>query len=98
MAGKSDGSTLSRTLQQGLGEYAIGDKVRALRLKKKMGLVEPRRTSRRVGPRRVGATEGTEITEGWGHGGHGDHGGLGPRRARRSRRLGATEGTEITEG
>jgi transcriptional regulator with XRE-family HTH domain len=40
MAGKSEGSTLSRTLQQGLGEYAIGDKVRALRLKKKMGLVE----------------------------------------------------------
>ena len=31
---------LSSTLQEGLGEYAIGEKVRALRLKKKMGLVE----------------------------------------------------------
>jgi transcriptional regulator with XRE-family HTH domain len=31
---------LSATLQKGLGEYAIGEKVRALRLKKKMGLVE----------------------------------------------------------
>src|SRR4051794_27636941 len=31
---------LSTTLQEGLTEYAIGDKVRALRLKKKMGLVE----------------------------------------------------------
>src|SRR3954463_12544991 len=31
---------LSTTLQQGLTEYAIGDKIRALRLKKKMGLVE----------------------------------------------------------
>jgi transcriptional regulator with XRE-family HTH domain len=31
---------LSTTLQQGLTEYAIGDKVRALRLKKKIGLVE----------------------------------------------------------
>ena len=31
---------LSATLQEGLSEYAIGDKIRALRLKKKMGLVE----------------------------------------------------------
>jgi len=31
---------LSETLAKGLGEYAIGDKLRALRLKKKMGLVE----------------------------------------------------------
>src|SRR3954467_5285622 len=31
---------LSATLQEGLGAYAIGEKVRALRLKKKMGLVE----------------------------------------------------------
>jgi transcriptional regulator with XRE-family HTH domain len=31
---------LSATLQKGLGEYAIGEKIRALRLKKKMGLVE----------------------------------------------------------
>jgi transcriptional regulator with XRE-family HTH domain len=31
---------LSETLQEGLSEYAIGDKIRALRLKKKMGLVE----------------------------------------------------------
>jgi transcriptional regulator with XRE-family HTH domain len=31
---------LSKTLQEGLGEYAIGEKIRALRLKKKMGLVE----------------------------------------------------------
>jgi transcriptional regulator with XRE-family HTH domain len=31
---------LSPTLQKGLGEYAIGDTIRALRLKKKMGLVE----------------------------------------------------------
>ena len=31
---------LSATLQEGLQDYAIGEKVRALRLKKKMGLVE----------------------------------------------------------
>src|SRR5690348_18234991 len=31
---------LSETLQGGLRAYAIGDKVRALRLRKKMGLVE----------------------------------------------------------
>src|SRR5687767_3574822 len=31
---------LSTTLQKGLTSYAIGDKVRALRLRKKMGLVE----------------------------------------------------------
>ena len=31
---------LSATLQAGLKDYAIGDKIRALRLKKKMGLVE----------------------------------------------------------
>ena len=31
---------LSATLQEGLREYAIGESVRALRLKKKMGLVE----------------------------------------------------------
>jgi transcriptional regulator with XRE-family HTH domain len=31
---------LSATLQDGLKEYGIGDKIRALRLKKKMGLVE----------------------------------------------------------
>lgn len=31
---------LSATLNQGLSEYAIGAKIRALRLKKKMGLVE----------------------------------------------------------
>jgi transcriptional regulator with XRE-family HTH domain len=31
---------LSPTLQKGLAEYAIGEKIRALRLKKKMGLVE----------------------------------------------------------
>ena len=31
---------LSATLQKGLREYAIGEKLRALRLKKKMGLVE----------------------------------------------------------
>src|ERR1043165_6114788 len=31
---------LSTTLQEGLSEYAIGTKLRALRLKKKMGLVE----------------------------------------------------------
>jgi transcriptional regulator with XRE-family HTH domain len=31
---------LSATLQEGLTEYAIGQKIRALRLKKKMGLVE----------------------------------------------------------
>jgi transcriptional regulator with XRE-family HTH domain len=31
---------LSDTLQEGLREYAIGDKIRTLRLKKKMGLVE----------------------------------------------------------
>jgi len=31
---------LSKTLQDGLKDYAIGEKLRALRLKKKMGLVE----------------------------------------------------------
>ena len=31
---------LSETLQKGLEQYAIGEKLRALRLKKKMGLVE----------------------------------------------------------
>lgn len=31
---------LSDTLQEGLSEYGIGERVRALRLKKKMGLVE----------------------------------------------------------
>jgi transcriptional regulator with XRE-family HTH domain len=31
---------LSETLAKGLGHYAIGEKLRALRLKKKMGLVE----------------------------------------------------------
>jgi transcriptional regulator with XRE-family HTH domain len=31
---------LSVTLQKGLSEYGVGDKIRALRLKKKMGLVE----------------------------------------------------------
>src|SRR6185503_6584153 len=31
---------LSATLEEGLSEYAIGAKIRALRLKKKMGLVE----------------------------------------------------------
>ena len=31
---------LSATLQKGLGEYRIGERLRALRLKKKMGLVE----------------------------------------------------------
>ena len=31
---------LSSTLQKGLSDYAVGEKIRALRLKKKMGLVE----------------------------------------------------------
>ena len=31
---------LSATLQKGLSEYAVGEKIRVLRLKKKMGLVE----------------------------------------------------------
>ena len=31
---------LSATLKTGLSDYAIGEKIRALRLKKKMGLVE----------------------------------------------------------
>ena len=31
---------LSKTLQDGLNDYAIGDKLRTLRLKKKIGLVE----------------------------------------------------------
>ncbi len=31
---------LSRTLEEGLNDYGIGEKLRALRLKKKMGLVE----------------------------------------------------------
>src|SRR5690349_12190 len=33
-------SMLSATLREGLTEYAIGEKLRALRLRKKMGLVE----------------------------------------------------------
>jgi transcriptional regulator with XRE-family HTH domain len=31
---------LSKTLQEGLSDYAVGEKVRALRLRKKLGLVE----------------------------------------------------------
>ncbi len=31
---------ISKTVQEGLGAYAIGERLRALRLKKKMGLVE----------------------------------------------------------
>ena len=31
---------LSKTLQDGLSDYAVGDKIRALRLKKKIGLVD----------------------------------------------------------
>lgn len=31
---------LSKTLEEGLGKYAIGDKLRALRLRKKIGLVD----------------------------------------------------------
>jgi transcriptional regulator with XRE-family HTH domain len=31
---------LSKTLQDGLSDYALGDKIRALRLKKKIGLVD----------------------------------------------------------
>ncbi len=31
---------LSETLESGLGEYAIGEKLRTLRLRKKMGLVQ----------------------------------------------------------
>ena len=38
---------LSETLAKGLSDYAIGDKLRALRLKKKMGLVE---LGRHTGP------------------------------------------------
>src|SRR6476646_582132 len=37
---KRGGAMLSDTLQDGLSRYAIGPKVRGLRLKKKMGLVE----------------------------------------------------------
>src|SRR6187401_2819067 len=37
---KPGGAMLSATLKDGLNEYAIGAKIRALRLKKKMGLVE----------------------------------------------------------
>jgi transcriptional regulator with XRE-family HTH domain len=37
---KTGGAMLSSTLQDGLKEYAIGEKIRSLRLKKKMGLVE----------------------------------------------------------
>jgi transcriptional regulator with XRE-family HTH domain len=37
---RSGGVMLSATLSDGLNAYGIGDKVRALRLKKKMGLVE----------------------------------------------------------
>ena len=37
---KREGAMLSTTLQDGLNDYEIGAKIRALRLKKKMGLVE----------------------------------------------------------
>jgi transcriptional regulator with XRE-family HTH domain len=37
---KKGGSRLSATLEEGLRAYTIGDRLRALRLKKKMGLVE----------------------------------------------------------
>src|SRR3954447_16389290 len=40
MSGKRGGSMLSATLKTGLSDYEIGRKIRALRLKKKMGLVE----------------------------------------------------------
>lgn len=39
-AGEADGPMLSATLNEGLKAYGIGDRMRALRLKKKMGLVE----------------------------------------------------------
>ena len=38
--GKSEGDMLSATLDAGLKEYGIGARIRTLRLKKKMGLVE----------------------------------------------------------
>ena len=49
----------SETLRKGLGRYAIGTKLRAMRLKKKMGLVERGRHSgaligARSGRRRFG--------------------------------------------
>jgi transcriptional regulator with XRE-family HTH domain len=37
---QNGGVMLSKTLHDGLSDYAIGDKLRTLRLKKKMGLVE----------------------------------------------------------
>jgi transcriptional regulator with XRE-family HTH domain len=37
---ENGGVMLSKTLQEGLSDYGIGDKLRTLRLKKKMGLVE----------------------------------------------------------
>jgi transcriptional regulator with XRE-family HTH domain len=37
---KKEGGRLSATLDEGLRSYTIGDRLRALRLKKKMGLVE----------------------------------------------------------
>src|SRR3954468_10113009 len=40
VSGKTGGSVLSKTLNDGLSGYGIGAKIRALRLKKKMGLVE----------------------------------------------------------
>src|SRR4029079_18387709 len=39
-SGKREGPMLSATLKSGLSDYEIGRKMRALRLKKKMGLVE----------------------------------------------------------
>src|SRR5437868_13614258 len=40
VSGKMEGSVLSKTLNDGLSGYGIGVKIRAMRLKKKMGLVE----------------------------------------------------------
>src|SRR5215207_8311524 len=37
---KREGPMLSKTLQDGLNDYEIGAKIRALRLKKKIGLVD----------------------------------------------------------
>src|SRR5918993_712443 len=40
MTGKGEAPMLSKTLQDGLDDYRIGAKIRALRLKKKIGLVD----------------------------------------------------------
>src|SRR6187397_395808 len=54
---------LSATLEAGLSDYAIGAKIRALRLKKKMGLVELGRHFRAVAGVTVEARKGAPVPD-----------------------------------